>query len=45
MSVSFYQVILNTKGRISLIDFDKVDDIKLSTQGLNRVRLDIVKYK
>jgi hypothetical protein len=42
---SFYQVILNTKGRSSLIDFDKVDNIKLSAQGLNRVRLDIVKKK
>jgi len=40
---SFYQVVVNTKSRSNLIDFNKVDDIKLSTQGSNRVRLDIVK--
>lgn len=42
---SFYQVVVNTKNRNNLIDFDKVDNIKLSAQGLNRVRLDIVKKK
>jgi hypothetical protein len=42
---SFYQVVVNTKSRSSLINFDKVDNIKLSTQGSNRVRLDIVKKK
>jgi len=42
---SFYQVVVNTKSRSNLIDFDKVTDIKLSTQGLNRLRLDITKTK
>lgn len=42
---SFYQVVVKTKGRNNLIDFDKLDNIKLSAQGLNRVRLDIVKKK
>ncbi|MDO6519382.1 hypothetical protein [Zobellia uliginosa] len=42
---SFYQVVTNTKGRSNWIDFDKVDNIKLSAQGLNRVRLDIAKKK
>lgn len=42
---SFYQVVVNTKSRSNWIDFDKVDNIKLSTQGSNRVRLDIVKKK
>lgn len=40
---SFYQVVINTKGRSYLIDFETVDDISLSTQGINRVRLDILK--
>ena len=42
---SFYQVVVNTKSRSNLIDFDKTDDINLSTQGSNRVRLDIIKKK
>ncbi len=40
---SFYQVVINTQSRSQLLDFEKVDDINLSTQGLNRVRLDINK--
>jgi len=40
---SFYQVVINTQSRSQWLDFEKVDDINLSTQGLNRVRLDINK--
>lgn len=40
---SFYQVVINTQSRSQWLDFEKVDDINLSTQGLNRVRLDISK--
>lgn len=42
---SFYQVVVNTKSRNNLIDFDNVNEIKLSTQGQNRLRLDINKQK
>ena len=40
---TFYQVVVNTKSRSKLLEFDNMEDIKLSTQGLNRVRLDIIK--
>lgn len=40
---SFYQVVVNTKNRSKLLDFESMEDINLSTQGLNRVRLDIKK--
>lgn len=40
---SFYQVVVNTKNRNNLIDFENLNDIKLSTQGQNRLRLDINK--
>lgn len=40
---AFYQVVINTQSRSQWLDFEKVDDINLSTQGLNRVRLDINK--
>jgi hypothetical protein len=40
---SFYQVVINTKSRDHLLDFEKVDNINLSVQGMNRVRLDITR--
>jgi len=39
---AFYQVVVNTKTRSNLLDYDSIEDINLSVQGHNRVRLDIV---
>ena len=40
---AFYQIITNTKTREKFLDFTKISDIKLSIQGQNHVRLDMVK--
>lgn len=40
---SFYQIIINTKTREKFLDFTKISDIKLSIQGQNHVRFDLVK--
>jgi hypothetical protein len=40
---AFYQIITNTKTREKFLDFTKITDIKLSIQGQNHVRFDLVK--
>lgn len=40
---AFYQIITNTKSRDKFLDFTKISDIKLSIQGQNHVRFDLVK--
>ena len=42
---AFYQIITNTKIREKYLDFTEISDVKLSIQGLNRIRFDMQNKK